>query len=767
MAATAAQLEAALANFLDNLDGKLDVIVNGDSSTDVTTDSGTVPTIAKLFNQMTSSLTSGNNEFTATASQTDFVCTGKDIPGVNSVIVTVDGNVQEASTYTIQTTTTSNDTVRLASGLAGGEAVQVRLLAAPQSIGTTDANAVTYNQGSTGSSSRFVEDKFQKEMLSVIDFGADPTGATTSATAFTNAMNEAMSTGRTLLVPAGSYDIGVWSVLTTTGALTMVGEAGTTITWSGGGTGLFVRPEHSTIIRDIAFAGWDSVIRTTTSAATGTRIDRLEITGCKFTGSIGDVIFSRVPVSSARIAENIFDGTGTAMTADTVIQVGIGGTEGDGKFRNVVIENNLFENIDVAVASAFRFVYFQGEYSRIVGNMFRNNDRTLNTNTTTVIKVAGHDNVVANNIINDFGTTSTPTNLYGIEVVGLDRGTSLTTGSVSDNLLGHSNVIRENYVGNHDATGDARGVWNNTQDVQIVGNIVTGITGSSLSRSIFHSNASTTESVIVRGNMVRAYSSTTTTYTKDCVYLDTDGQATVTDNAVYGFTRYGMYLNSNSTGTLVAACSANIVDDHGVATESGATALRLQRGSWTCTGNTVNTTQADEGIYLAATTDGCVVTGNRAECSVGNGFRLVNNTGGEGHLLTGNSAQNCSNGIEVDTGGDHKVSNNIIDGSLDTVPGVIFAGSFSCTRTGSSDWTNTTSSNTVNYANLTSISGYQVRLNFTTQPADTNYTVIATTSATFDPELLSVTKSTTGVTLRFDNTATPTSVPVEIICYKF
>ena len=767
MAATAAQLEAALANFLDNLDSKLDVIINGDSSTDVTTDSGTVPTIAKLFNQMTSSLTSGNNEFTATASQTDFVCVGKDIPGVNSVIVTVDGNVQEASTYTIQTTTTSNDTVRLASGLAGGELVQVRLLAAPQSIGTTDANAVTYTQGSAGSSSRFVEDKFQKELLSVLDFGADPTGSTTSATAFINAMNEAMSTGRTLFVPAGSYDIGVWTVLTTTGALTMVGEVGTTITWSGGGTGQFIRPEHSTIIRDIAFAGWDSVIRTTTSAATGTRIDRLEITGCKFTGSTGDVIFSRVPVSSARIAENIFDGTGTAMTADTVIEFGIGGTEGDGRFRNVVIENNLFENIDVEAASTFRFIYFQGEYSRIVGNMFRNNDRTLNTNTTTGIKVVGHNNVVANNILGNFGTTVTPSTLYAIEVIGLDRGATLTTGSVADNLLGHSNVIRENYVGEHDASAESRGIYNTTQDIQIVGNVVEGITGSALSRGIFHTNSSATESVIVRGNIVRSYNNTTTTHTQDGVYLDTDGQATVADNAVYGFVRYGMYLNSDSTGALVASCSANVVDDQGAASGSGTSALRLQRGAWTCTGNAVNTTQAEYGIYVAATTDGCVVTGNRAECASATGIRLVHNVGAEGHLVTANSIQNSSTGITVDSGGEHKVSNNIIDGSLDTVPGVLFAGTFSCTRTGSSSWSSTTSSNTVNFANVTDISAYRVRLNFTSQPADANYTVLYTQPAGNDPQLLSVTKSTTGLQLNFDNSSAPTAEVVEIVCYKF
>jgi hypothetical protein len=765
MAATAAQLEAALANFLDNLDSKLDVIVNGDSSTDVTTDSGTVPTIAKLFNQMTSSLTAGNNEFTAIASQTDFVCTGKDIPGVNSVIVTVDGNVQEASTYTIQTTTTSNDTVRLASGLAGGELVQVRLLAAPQSIGTTDANAVTYNQGSTGSSSRFVEDKFQKELLSVIDFGADPTGATTSATAFTNAMNEAMSTGRTLFVPAGSYDIGAWTVLTTTGALTMVGEVGTTITWSGGGTGQFVRPEHSTIIRDIEFADWDSVIRTTTSAATGTRIDRLEITGCKFTGSTGDVIFSRVPVSSARIAENIFDGTGTAMTSDTVIEFGIGGTEGDGKFRNVVIENNLFENIDVEAAASFRFIHFQGEYSRIVGNMFRNNDRTLNTNNVEVIKVAGHDNIISGNVLNDFGTTVTPASIAGILVTGVDRGVALTAGSVSDNLEGHSNVIRENFIGNHYSTAAAvnncNGINNITQDVQILGNIIQGIAGATHGAAIYHVNSSATESVVVRNNIIRSEDAASN-HTRDGIYLDTDGQAVVSGNAIYGFKRYGFYLNSDSTGALVAACGGNVVDDAGQGSEGSAAGIRLQRGAWTCTGNTVNTTQADYGIYVAATTDGCVVTGNRSECASATGIRLVDNSAsGEGHLVTGNSIQNSTTGITQDSGGDHKVNNNIIDGAIDTIPGVIFAGVFSLTRTGTT-WSVASSYNEVNYASFTSVSVDNIEFNFTTTEPDANYMVIPQ----YNGQVSTWNRSTNKLGVTWSDGSGFGSTTLHVICYR-
>lgn len=202
MAYSSSELQDALNNFVDNLDNKLDLIVNGDTSTDVTVDSGTVPSVAKLFNQMTGTLTATNDEFTASASQTDFVCTGRDIPGTSSVIVTVDGVVQESSTYTIQTTTTSNDTVRLASGLAGGELVQVRLLAAPQSIGTADAANVDYTQPATGGLVRS-QSTVNQERVSVKDFGAVGDGVADDTTAVQNALTAAA--GRRLFFPSGTY----------------------------------------------------------------------------------------------------------------------------------------------------------------------------------------------------------------------------------------------------------------------------------------------------------------------------------------------------------------------------------------------------------------------------------------------------------------------------------------------------------------------------------------------------------------------------------
>ena len=59
-----------------------------------------------------------------------------------------------------------------------------------------------YNPGGTGAVARTTASKLQ-ESVSVLDFGADPTGSADSTTAFTNASNA----GTTVIIPAGTYKL--------------------------------------------------------------------------------------------------------------------------------------------------------------------------------------------------------------------------------------------------------------------------------------------------------------------------------------------------------------------------------------------------------------------------------------------------------------------------------------------------------------------------------------------------------------------------------
>lgn len=765
MVATAAQLEAALANFLDNLDNKLDVIVNGDSSTDVTTDSGTVPTIAKLFNQMTSSLTAGNNEFTASAAQTDFVCVGKDIPGVNSVIVSVDGSVQEASTYTIQTTTTSNDTVRLASGLAGGELVQVRLLAAPQSIGTADANAITYDQGSTGSSSRFVEDKLQTEMLSVLDFGADPTGTATSASAFSNAIDAAMATGRPLHVPTGTYNFSTWATKTTTADLTLIGDDGASINYTGGtpGTDYFLTPAHSLTLTNLEFTGFDRVVSQATHG--GTRIDRFVFTNNKVSDCGGSCIYMLQPFASADVSNNIFDGSVTPQTVTSFILIGVGGSGTEGDYRHLSFSRNIFDSFDLETAGTARIVDIMAEKSYIEENLIRQTERTANTNPVELMRVVGNQNTIRNNIFDTFTNTSSSATVFTLRVQGQDVGTALPAApsSAATALYGHSNIIEGNRITTVGGATTGYGIYCTSEDAIIRGNVIDNITGSGSAYGLLYSSNSDAGSVVVSGNIALGGC-------KDAFYIDTDGMATISGNAASGFTRYGIFASTNNGVGYTGSLANNALMDNGTATASSSACIIVQAGDWTVAGNTCYGTVADYGVYVASVTDGCVITGNRAEITTGTGVRLVNNSAnGEGHIVTSNSIQNCTTGITKDSGGDHKVSNNIVDGSVDTVPGVLFAGTFDCSAA-ASVWT-VTGTNLINYANSSNISATAVRLNFTDSPPDANYIVVAGTfslnSATADPKLLYVSKSTAGVTLQFDGGTSANNEIVEVVCYRF
>jgi hypothetical protein len=65
---------------------------------------------------------------------------------------------------------------------------------------SSGSSLVGFIQSGTGASARTSQSKM-REIASVLDFGADPTGVTNSATAFTNAI----ATGKLVLVPKGTY----------------------------------------------------------------------------------------------------------------------------------------------------------------------------------------------------------------------------------------------------------------------------------------------------------------------------------------------------------------------------------------------------------------------------------------------------------------------------------------------------------------------------------------------------------------------------------
>lgn len=139
--------------------------------------------------------------FSATQSQTVFTLTTITYtPGTNTLNVYVNGSKQVLTTDYIETNST---TVTFVSGLNVGDVVDFTT-AAILSVGVTDSSLVIYTPAGSGAVNTTVQAKL-RESISVLDFGADRTGATNSTTAFTNAA--AAATPQAVFVPKGSYAI--------------------------------------------------------------------------------------------------------------------------------------------------------------------------------------------------------------------------------------------------------------------------------------------------------------------------------------------------------------------------------------------------------------------------------------------------------------------------------------------------------------------------------------------------------------------------------
>jgi hypothetical protein len=138
---------------------------------------------------------------TATQSQTIFTLASITYTvGTNTLNVFVNGSKQIA---TLNYAETASTTVTFVSGLNVGDVVEFTT-SVSLSVGVTSSALVVYTPAGTGAVATTVQAKL-RESISVLDFGADRTGATNSTTAFTNAA--AAATPQAVFVPKGSYAI--------------------------------------------------------------------------------------------------------------------------------------------------------------------------------------------------------------------------------------------------------------------------------------------------------------------------------------------------------------------------------------------------------------------------------------------------------------------------------------------------------------------------------------------------------------------------------
>jgi len=142
---------------------------------------------------------------------------------------------------------------------------------------TTGAALVNVIQSGTGAVARTVQDK-ARESVSVLDFGADPSGVADSTSAFSSAVT-ATPAGGILLLPPGNYKTSGFSI--TGKAITIMGY-GATLNCTGG-TGAIQKTDHGNklIVKGLSFTGSGSGIYHVVAPST-TVYDELYVEDCSF-----------------------------------------------------------------------------------------------------------------------------------------------------------------------------------------------------------------------------------------------------------------------------------------------------------------------------------------------------------------------------------------------------------------------------------------------------------------------------------------------------
>jgi hypothetical protein len=147
------------------------------------------------------SFTNSQQIITATANQTVFNLSITYQVGTNSLSVFVDGVNQYGPGAQYAYTETDSDTVTFVSGLHVGAQVKFTT-SQQQGAGAVNASQVTYDPAGAGAVATNVQAKL-REYVSIIDYGADPTGVALCNTA----LDAAKAVCNTVYFPPGTYRI--------------------------------------------------------------------------------------------------------------------------------------------------------------------------------------------------------------------------------------------------------------------------------------------------------------------------------------------------------------------------------------------------------------------------------------------------------------------------------------------------------------------------------------------------------------------------------
>lgn len=296
---------------------------------------------------------------------------------------------------------------------------------------SSGSSLVGFIQSGTGAVATTVQTKL-RESVSVLDFGADPTGATNSQTFIANALTYCKTNGKSLYIPGGTY---LHSAVLDVDSVTLFGDGVTSILKATSATdtairligtgpevqGIFVTGTATAINANVNSCGV-AVYQATNFIVTNVTVDKTPYFGIGvFASSNGSITFNNV-YGALKDGIHLTNDTTTGSSYVDVIGNYVGANGDDG----IAVVTYSTASICTGI--------------NIVGNIIKNSaSRAINLAGAALVTIA-NNNIISPtyagiNIIQD-----SVSGTLGSERILVDSNVIDTAGSASPNLYGAINL---------------------------------------------------------------------------------------------------------------------------------------------------------------------------------------------------------------------------------------------------------------------------------------------------------------------------------------
>lgn len=264
----------------------------------------------------------------------------------------------------------------------------------------------------------------------VQEYGADPTGATDSSTAITNAFNAAAN-GSTVYFPAGTYDVSTLGAYTYANSFNIKGDNAVLDAGASPTEQLVLQDGLSNItIEGITFESWERAITTVSTTAS---VDQLTVKDCKFTNCTQGGVWLNGTLEHIKIIDNHFENIGGSTDAAGINAILIESSDANdnyvGRGGHIVTGNTIIDidNTD-ATAQECHAILIRG-WGCVVSNNYIRNVESSASAACEGIYVSCHGATVTGNNLIDAGS-----NAY----LMIKGGTGTTEGEMGHVQIGNN-----------------------------------------------------------------------------------------------------------------------------------------------------------------------------------------------------------------------------------------------------------------------------------------------------------------------------------------